>query len=398
MRIKGLLKALNRVRAQLQAGIEPDQIESFAARVRSLTRQVEEICAQGGLTPDRLPGPSRMAYRFLKELDLEHLPVQQAGQAQPERVHRVAVRNVCAIEDSLADRFWDQLPLLMSSADARAQMLTDIQSSAEAIEAICARQNSSPGALETPSRQAYCWLKFLSNEENLAAHLAALERAQAALKDYPPRFAFPVVMHMLNMRPLWRKRPYSNLVLFQANEGFLNAEPEIWRALIQSMVDGRHSPLSGQIRAFADSDDFSEVLAEIESFAEPPGASTQGCAHDLEASFARVNAAYFGGGMPRPRLVWNRMLTGRKFGHYQRSTDTVMLSVSLDGPAVPAWVVDYVIYHELLHKKHRIAVVNGRRFSHTQAFRSEERLFAEHDAAEHFLNRLARRAYDPSEP
>ncbi|HOX04732.1 MAG TPA: hypothetical protein P5555_19970 [Candidatus Paceibacterota bacterium] len=397
MRIKGLLKALNRFRAQLRAGLEPDQAASFAARVRSLTRQVEEICARGGLTPEHLPGPSRMAYRFLKELDLEHLPVQQAGQAQPERVHRVAVRNVCAMEDSLADRFWQRLSPLLGSAGARAQMLMDIQSSAEAIEAICARQHSSPGALETPSRQAYCWLKFLSKEENLAAHLAALERARAALEDCPPRFTSPIVLHLVNMRALWRKRPYSNLVLFQVSEGFLNAEPEIWGALIQSMVDGRRSPLSGRIRAFADSDDFSEVLAEIESFAELPGASTQGCAHNLEASFARVNAGYFGGSMPRPRLVWNRTLTGRKFGHYQRSTDTVMLSVSLDAPAVPAWVVDYVLYHELLHKKHGFSVLNGRRFSHTQAFRSEERLFAEHEAAEHFLHRLARRAGEPAE-
>ena len=103
----------------------------------------------------------------------------------------------------------------------------------------------------------------------------------------------------------------------------------------------------------------------------------------------RVNAAYFGVALARPRLVWNRALTGRKFGHYRRSTDTVMLSVSLDAADVPAWVVDFVMYHELLHKKHGIALVNGRRFEHTAAFRAEERRFAECDQADRFLKDLA---------
>jgi hypothetical protein len=40
-----------------------------------------------------------------------------------------------------------------------------------------------------------------------------------------------------------------------------------------------------------------------------------------------------------------------KMGHYDFIRDTVMLSVTLDAPDVLDYVVDYVMYYELLHKK-----------------------------------------------
>jgi hypothetical protein len=137
--------------------------------------------------------------------------------------------------------------------------------------------------------------------------------------------------------------------------------------------------------------DFSEVLCEIESLAESTNLPTQGYVHDLEASFARVNATYFAGRMARPKLVWNRTLTGRKFGHFRRSADTVMLSVSLDAPDVPEFVVDFVMYHELLPKKHGVAIINGRRVAHGAAYRAEERQFANYHEAERVLKELAQR-------
>jgi predicted metal-dependent hydrolase len=104
-----------------------------------------------------------------------------------------------------------------------------------------------------------------------------------------------------------------------------------------------------------------------------------------------VNAVYFEGRMPKPALVWNRTLTARKFGHYQPVRDTVMVSVSLDDPKVPAYVVDFVMYHELLHKKHGVTTLNGRRLAHSPEFRADERRYAEYREAERLLNELALR-------
>lgn len=380
------------MRYRLQAGPGPEEVSQIKADVRSLLQTVEEICARQGAVPDQLPGPSRLAYRFLKEVAAGQIPIRQAsaGGGLPEP--RLGLRNVVRLGDHFADRFWDELALLTTSADARKALQTEVERHVGAIEDICARQNAPLSALETRSRQAYCWLKFLMDEANLAAHLAALERAKAALRSSPPTAGLPVSVHLLNLgSALWRKRQYTNVVLLKVSEGFLNADSELWNALVKALLHGPDETANRVLREFGASEDYSEILGELESFAEPTGLSAKGCVHNLEESFNRVNAACFRGAMTKPRLVWNQALTGRKFGHYRPSTDTVMLSVSLDALDVPAWVVDCVVYHELLHKKHGITLVNGRRLAHTAAFRAEERQFAQYQEAERRLNELARK-------
>jgi len=70
-----------------------------------------------------------------------------------------------------------------------------------------------------------------------------------------------------------------------------------------------------------------------------------------------------------------------------------MMSVTLDDRAVPARVLDFVMYHELLHKKHGSLIVNGRRLAHSLAFREEERLYAGYHDAERQIKVLALRQH-----
>ena len=84
-------------------------------------------------------------------------------------------------------------------------------------------------------------------------------------------------------------------------------------------------------------------------------------------------------------------MTHRKFGHYQWDTDTVMVSSSLDRPSIPEMVVDFVIYHELLHKKIGAKQANQNRIAHTREFREAEAEFLHGDKARRILNRLSRK-------
>jgi len=115
----------------------------------------------------------------------------------------------------------------------------------------------------------------------------------------------------------------------------------------------------------------------------------RGVHHDLAESFQRVNAAYFAGGMPRPHLEWSPTFSGRKFGHYDFVADKLVVSSSLDRSDVPACAVDYVVYHELLHKKHGIRWSNGRGAAHTGTFVRDERAFRQCRQARAVLRRLA---------
>jgi len=97
----------------------------------------------------------------------------------------------------------------------------------------------------------------------------------------------------------------------------------------------------------------------------------------LEASFNRVNETYCDGLMTRPNLVWGRDST-QLLGTYTYATDTVTISRALERS--PAEVLDAVMHHEILHKKHKFSCSTGRTHSHTAAFRREEALFEPKDA------------------
>ena len=398
MRINGLVRFFNHVRSQLQAGLTPDEVEPFKRQVRKIVRDVEAICRRHGAGLDSLPAPSRRAYVFLRDLDLDNLPLGQAGApaaAKPD----FKIKNVVKIGESLSDRIWHRLDPLLAASSAsgapaeRAQLTGELERQVMAIERLCARHGHTPAVLESPSRRVYCWMKFLTNPEQMTAHLEALQCAREIARAQPSLTRHPLHLHLVNMSILWRRREYRDAVLLKVHQGFQNGDRQVWQAVLQGALAG-HTPSSEQVfREFADSEEFSEVLFELESFAAPPAPPVRGRAHNLDESFARVNAAYFGNQMPKPALVWNRTLTARKFAHYQPSRDTVMMSVTLDDPAVPASVVDFVMYHELLHKKHGSLIVNGRRLAHSPAFRAEERLYAGYHDAERQLKALALRQH-----
>jgi hypothetical protein len=390
MRIDGLIRFFNHVRSQLQAGLAPGEVGLFKQQVKKIVRDVEAICRQHGAKIEQLPAPSRRAYLFLRDLDLDNLPTREAGEPAAAAAG-FRIKNVVKTGEYFADRLWDQLDSLLAGPPARGRLISEMAGQAESIEQICGRRGQTPAALESPSRRVYCWLKFLTGEGQMAAHLEALELAREIANRHPTPTEKPLMIHLVSLNHLWRRRDYQNSTLLKAHIGFQNADRQVWQSLLQSSL-GRPAPAVEQpYREFAASEDFNESLFELESFASPAPPPSRGRAHDLNEIFDRVNAAYFGGLMPKPTLTWNRTLTARKFGHYQPGRDTIMISITLDDPEVPAFALDFVMYHEMLHKKHGSMTVNGRRLSHSQAFRAEERLFAQYYEAERLIRELALR-------
>ncbi|MBN1511200.1 MAG: M48 family peptidase, partial [Phycisphaerae bacterium] len=114
-----------------------------------------------------------------------------------------------------------------------------------------------------------------------------------------------------------------------------------------------------------------------------------GLHRNLQACFNRVNGRYFDGCLARPRLTWSRTFSGRRFGHYDPIRDTVMVSAILDRVAVAEHVLDFVMYHELLHKALGVGWRNGRQAVHTPEFREKERQFEQYAAATAAIETLA---------
>jgi len=124
--------------------------------------------------------------------------------------------------------------------------------------------------------------------------------------------------------------------------------------------------------------------------------SAQGDFYDLDEIFDALNQTYFKNSLQKPVLTWSARQTYRILGHHDSTHETVVISRSLDDEKVPKFVVEYVVFHEMLHIFHPTEHRNGRRFNHTPAFKRNERKFRYFEEAESWIERnvkhLKRRA------
>ncbi len=403
VRITGLVKAAHWAREVLAAGIPPQEAPAFRQRVRATLAQVEAICKEHHIQPQDLPTPSYRAYCFLKELPLDTLPDPE-GKAALETRQTVHITNIVTAQNEMNAAFFEWVMDPKNKAEIltvyHPQVLVFILKLLEhtrEIEILAEEQGGTPGHLPTRSLRAYQWLKFLSEPATLVAHLETL---RTLLREFSqprcptrltPRPGFPATVEFAYSAHLYRAVRSATGLRVTLHEGLLNAPPEVLRAAVCVIFQKERDDYQRLIRDYSVSDDFMEVVTALELTTTAVKDFTGGRSYDLEQVFNRVNAIYFEGKMPRPKLMWNRVPTTSRMGHYDLLRDVVMVSITLDAPDVPDYVVDYVMYHELLHKQFGVTLANGRRNVHTPEFRAAERQFLHYAKARAFINTRSRR-------
>ncbi len=301
----------------------------------------------------------------------------------------IRVRNVVSIADHLAARLWRDQRHLQGDDPLRAAT----EDHAAVVERLCTRAGGSPSDLPPRTRNAYTWLRYVSAPEVWPRHLAALRRIRGALAQHPKPVGAAEV-HLVAMDALWRIRDRDRRrrpPLLRLNQGFMAAQEELIEAFVGAWA-GRDMPTLHRLsRDFSLSGGFVEVSEGLRTLAPEPASAAAGAVHDLDAAFRRVNAAHFDGRLERPALRWGANTTRRTWGSYRFSEDRLTLSPALDSEDVPEWVVDFIVFHELLHKEHGVTAKGTRRYAHTRAFRAAERAHPSYQDAEDFLKRFARR-------
>ena len=105
----------------------------------------------------------------------------------------------------------------------------------------------------------------------------------------------------------------------------------------------------------------------------------------LEDSFNRVNEKHFFGMMEKPNLVRHNSV--RRLGSYEYGSDTISISEILLSDIK---VLDYVMYHEMLHKKFKYSSDNGRTCHHSREFKKEEEKFENSGEMERKIKEIIR--------
>ena len=113
---------------------------------------------------------------------------------------------------------------------------------------------------------------------------------------------------------------------------------------------------------------------------------TAGRHFDLQAIFDRLNGEYFAGKI-EARITWGPSFKHRrrrrsiKMGSFSVEDRIIRIHPSLDQAGVPSYFVAWIVFHEMLHGKHEVTRVGGRRCFHTREFVAEEKTFAHYERA-----------------
>jgi Protein of unknown function DUF45 len=164
-------------------------------------------------------------------------------------------------------------------------------------------------------------------------------------------------------------------------------------ALLLSRVYRRKAPraLIQQYLEYARSDRVRERINQMRSRRVRRVAThARGRHHDLSALFEQLNQHYFAGELERPHIGWSTRSWRRQFGCFDPGPNQIVLNRRMDRPGIPQFVVEYVLYHEMLHVKHPTRRSGCSLLSHSPEFRAEEKRFAQFTIARKFLDHLAR--------
>jgi len=250
---------------------------------------------------------------------------------------------------------------------------------------LCASEGIEPADLASPSRRAYQLMSYLASPGRLEGHLATLR-----LLEPLGRGDGRIAVRLDHTGSLYRMERRADSIRLVASEGFVGAPESVLQALISLAVPyARKRVPRLLVREFAEGPHYAATLRQVEASGGAYRSRPGGVVYNLQDLFDRVNQEYFEGRLDAPRLLWSERVPSLEFGHFEPATDTVRLSRRLDSAAVPRFVLEHVMRHELLHRVLGAERRGDRRRYHSARFRREEKTFREYQEAEAFLKQLA---------
>ena len=316
------------------------------------------------------------------------------GRYKPMRISNL-VSNAHAINISIEAMVLPQLTqaeTIYAEADL-GQIAEDIAAVLQRTQALCQKMKGKPEDLPTPSFRAYQWLKFLSEKGMLLAHAAALDEFYRLLPPLFPNLKLESISRSLEIEIyhsayLFRSKQNGRKAFLEINEGFIHAPVQVKQAILEAALKRRTTKRLNVIKSYTAQSGYREISAALQANDGGNQLAGQGKHFDLCKTFNKINTQYFNDQLPQPRLLWSSRKTTRRLGAYHPESDTITINRRLDSPEIPAYLLEYVMYHEMLHKKIGLKEVNGRRYAHTKKFRDAEQRFEAYEQAEALIKKL----------
>ena len=200
---------------------------------------------------------------------------------------------------------------------------------------------------------------------------------------------------ILSVRPAHREDPDGLAV--RLHRGFVGAPDRVLDAVVV-LIDGPGDPHLRRssrrvVRRWMDRYWAEHGVPERRSVTLRPVGATL----DLRELRDDLNRRFFEGRLS-VHITWSQVFPGTvcrtrsiRLGSFQEDLGVVRIHPALDRRGVPRYVVESIVYHELLHADIPAVIRNGRRHVHTPQFRRRERLFPDHRRAKAWIRKNLQR-------
>lgn len=397
LRIAGLTKLAEEVRAGLAMSSDAHERAVLHARAQEAVAVVQGLLAERQAAVADLPPPSRRAYAFLSELNATTVshgadraadppfaaPTPLANPNGAPRGEGVRIKGLRRQREAF-------LAVLEVPGERDPALGEQLREASQSLEATCCRVDLQPTQLSAEARETRGWLAFLAEPERLCSYRQHRDELAEAIEAHRPR-AWSHRRLLLRLRPmtgLYRRTLSAGTVAINVPTPMMGLNTAGRLALVR-LVAGVSADRSVLVEAMMEAG-YQALQRRLEHLGGVAHRS-RGVYHDLETAFRRVDRRYFNGSIEAPGLMWSRQASHRKLAHYDPVRDRIVVSALLDSASVPELVIDFIVYHELLHKRHGRDWRNGKAHVHTPAFRADERRFEGWREAQSLLESLALR-------
>ena len=113
--------------------------------------------------------------------------------------------------------------------------------------------------------------------------------------------------------------------------------------------------------------------------------------YNLNDIFNHINLRMFDNTLQKPVLGWSLKKSYTRLGFYDETRNLLVISRIFDSAKVPLKVVEYLMYHEMLHIQIPSVIKNEKRIVHSAAFKRQEREFPEYEYIQKWIKKYRTR-------
>jgi predicted metal-dependent hydrolase len=199
-----------------------------------------------------------------------------------------------------------------------------------------------------------------------------LKNKEAHLRKYiQDKFNKPIMLILTdNSTSMISVREQQNSISLRLHRIFLNADRAVLDEVVRFIVKkGGNTPA---IKEFMEKNKTYLKNRPHRKVTINPNGKT----YNLVSIFDSLNREYFNNNVSA-LITWGKRspkyaVRKTTLGSYRKKTNIIRINPILDRRKVPRYVVEYVVYHEMLHVIIETTVKNGRRSIHSKEFKNRE--------------------------